>query len=188
MDRLDTARLLAHLADYPQGISEYELIKNLQAQDYLPHWEPGDTLTLFRVHFLLRHLIYRLRDELWQSQTAHLRIELTQLQLLPYEQGPAQLAPLDSLRSYYLDLGNLTTTTAHQVDDLLDSFWLRYLGADDKQAALVLLGLQEPVSPAQIKQRYRQLASRHHPDRGGDSSTLQTINQAMETLKRHYSL
>ncbi len=38
-----------------------------------------------------------------------------------------------------------------------------------------------------IKYRYRQLVSQHHPDRGGSTSRLQSINLAMEILQRYYA-
>ena len=37
-----------------------------------------------------------------------------------------------------------------------------------------------------IKHRYRQLVSLHHPDRGGNTARLQSINKAMEILERYY--
>ncbi|MBU2294721.1 MAG: J domain-containing protein, partial [Gammaproteobacteria bacterium] len=39
---------------------------------------------------------------------------------------------------------------------------------------------------ATIKHRYRQLVSLHHPDRGGSTARLQSINKAMEILERYY--
>ncbi|MCO3066035.1 hypothetical protein FA243_29305, partial [Pseudomonas aeruginosa] len=43
------------------------------------------------------------------------------------------------------------------------------------------------VYKRQIKLRYRQLVSQHHPDRGGSTARLQSINKAMEILQRYYS-
>lgn len=41
------------------------------------------------------------------------------------------------------------------------------------------------TDPASIKARYRQLAMEHHPDRGGDTATMQAINsQYHDALKR----
>jgi DnaJ-class molecular chaperone len=44
----------------------------------------------------------------------------------------------------------------------------------------------QALNLATIKQRYRQLVSQHHPDRGGSTSRLQSINLAMEILARYY--
>jgi curved DNA-binding protein CbpA len=39
------------------------------------------------------------------------------------------------------------------------------------------------VDDATIKRRYRRLAMRHHPDRGGDGVRLREINAALATLQ-----
>jgi len=45
------------------------------------------------------------------------------------------------------------------------------------------LGLDRGASAAEIKERYRELAKRHHPDRGsGDDAELARINAAYEVL------
>jgi len=45
-----------------------------------------------------------------------------------------------------------------------------------------ILGLQQGCSQEEIKKAYRRLASQHHPDKGGDTSTFQNIQAAYETL------
>jgi len=61
-------------------------------------------------------------------------------------------------------------------------------GDGEKAAALALFELEDgPVDYALIKLRYRQLVSQHHPDRGGSTARLQSINKAMEILQRYYS-
>ena len=61
-------------------------------------------------------------------------------------------------------------------------------GGDEKQAALELFELnhEQTLDLSRIKQRYRQMVSLHHPDRGGSTERLQSINLAMEILERYY--
>jgi curved DNA-binding protein len=44
------------------------------------------------------------------------------------------------------------------------------------------LGVAKNASQDEIKKAYRKLAAKHHPDKGGDTATFQSIAQAYETL------
>ena len=108
---------------------------------------------------------------------------------LPYQPGRVELAEHDPLRDYYLDLDQLRATDERDVEKLLASFWTRMQGGEEKRAALELFELDDAtqvLSLAIIKHRYRQLVSQHHPDRGGSTARLQSINKAMEILERYY--
>ena len=50
-----------------------------------------------------------------------------------------------------------------------------------------LLGVDENSTPKQIRDRYRRLAMRHHPDRGGDAVTFSAIQNAYEVLINPFS-
>ena len=45
------------------------------------------------------------------------------------------------------------------------------------------LGVSKTASPEELKKAYKKLAMQHHPDKGGDQTTFQEINEAYETLK-----
>lgn len=45
-----------------------------------------------------------------------------------------------------------------------------------------VLGVGRDASPDDIKKAYRRLASKHHPDKGGDNAKFQEIQAAYETL------
>ncbi|GCE13176.1 J domain-containing protein [Tengunoibacter tsumagoiensis] len=53
-----------------------------------------------------------------------------------------------------------------------------------RQQALAVLGLPLNATPEQIKRRYRALAKRYHPDRGGDPRQMQKIIAAYELLMK----
>jgi DnaJ-class molecular chaperone len=42
------------------------------------------------------------------------------------------------------------------------------------------LGLGEGASPAEVKEAWRQLASVHHPDRGGDAAEFTRLRKAYQ--------
>ena len=54
----------------------------------------------------------------------------------------------------------------------------------ERKQALDVLGLPPHATPAQIKQRYRKLAKRYHPDLGGDPHQMQRLTAAYELLMR----
>ncbi|HBX54949.1 DNA-J related domain-containing protein [Pseudomonas sp. UBA2684] len=196
-DDLDPAldlpeQLLQLLQAAPAGLGEYQLIQQLKSRHctHIPNLPLTDKLVLFRTHFLLFNALYSLRERLWGEQAGYVQISPLCIQLLPYQAGSAELSPHDPLRDYYLDLHNLRDTDERDVAKLLASFWTRMQGGEEKQAALELFELgdsQQPLNLAAIKHRYRQLVSQHHPDRGGSTSRLQSINKAMEILERYYN-
>src|SRR3546814_10270661 len=109
--------------------------------------------------------------------------------LFPYTTLFRSLAEQDALRAYDLDLSNLRDTDEDDVERLLASFWTRMQGSDEKRAALELFELDrasQPLTLELIKRRYRRLVGLHHPDRGGSTQRLQSINLAMEILERYY--
>jgi DnaJ-class molecular chaperone len=73
--------------------------------------------------------------------------------------------------------------SATEVVELLRQFHAASRRKDQRRAALAELGLQDPVDDATIKHRYRRLAMRHHPDRGGDGARLREINAAWALLE-----
>ena len=57
----------------------------------------------------------------------------------------------------------------------------------ERQQALSVLGLPPNATRQQIKRRYRSLAKKHHPDRGGDQRQMQRIIAAYELLMKDQS-
>lgn len=141
-----------------------------------------DNLTLFQSHFLLFHHLYQLQSQLWANQLGHLKISPLNIQLSDYRAGERNLQQHDALRDYYLDTGNLDNTTPKDIDKMLDNFWRRYLSPAERKAALDLLGLEDPVDDQTIKQSYRRLVMQHHPDRGGETERLQSLNEVIRVL------
>ena len=181
------AMVREELTRRPAGLREYDLIQYLREAGWTEFRRPGvdDRLALFRQHFLLFHVLYRLRDTLREEQAGELVIDL-RIVIEPYRPGREALAAGDPLRGYYLDLSQLEKTTEADVEALLEGFWERLEAGEEKGSALAVMGLEEPVDYPTIKRRYRQLAMRHHPDRGGNHVRLQELNRAMAVLTRYY--
>ncbi len=190
------------LREQPEGCSEYQLIQQLKARHstHIPNLPLLDKLVLFRTHFLVFNALYRLRDQLWGENSYNLQISPLCVQLQPYVAGTSGVVENDPLREYYLDMTNLRDTDEEEVERLLASFWSRMRGdfvdgrsdswdPEQKRAALELFELDQEATSLSlhtIKRRYRQLVSIHHPDRGGSTARIQSINLAMEILQRYY--
>ncbi|MGI8566324.1 MAG: J domain-containing protein [Pyrinomonadaceae bacterium] len=54
--------------------------------------------------------------------------------------------------------------------------------ADHKKDYYSILGADESDEAGVIERRYKRLAVRHHPDRGGDEEKMKTINEAYRVL------
>ena len=56
---------------------------------------------------------------------------------------------------------------------------------EEIENALEVLGLPKLITKADIKKRYRFLAQKHHPDKGGDANQMEKINQAYKLLIKY---
>lgn len=61
----------------------------------------------------------------------------------------------------------------------------RWLSALEEQDPYRALGVSPMASPQQVKERYRELAFRSHPDRGGSPDRMRELNQAYERILNH---
>ena len=176
--------LLGILSD-GKGRGEYELIKSLQQDEQLRPLlttAAGDSLALYRTHFMLFHVLYHLADELAQSQQALLEISALSIRCGEYRAGEQRLAQTDAVREYYLDWQNYDQADAKVVDELIASFWIGLHRQYDRKDALNTLGLSDPVDDGIIRKAYQRLAMEYHPDRGGDDEKIQMINAAARLL------
>lgn len=174
------------LEEHPEGVSEHDFLRTLDEQGFFKTLDAAasSTLLLFQKHFLLFHVLYSINQQRVADKRGGLQITPMLIKQLDYLEADTQIGEFDSLCDYYLELENLASATGDEVDDLLNGFWVKYLRNDKRGAALEALGLNDPVTDAQIVQRYRKLANVHHPDKGGDKDKIQAINEAYVVLIR----
>jgi len=181
------------LLDHSDGLSEYELFNQLKSPPYELFTAEAlrDPLSLFQSHFILFNALYQLQDSWFLNQTGLLQIHCSSIRRNPWEAGQNGLIAQDKLRAYYLDWTNLSDTDQSQVEAMLDSFWLGFSGMPSQvqnnnmplQQALDLLNLTSPYSSQQLKQQYRKMLHKHHPDKGGDNGQTVQLHNAYERLK-----
>ncbi|CAG9296647.1 DNA-J related domain-containing protein [Celerinatantimonas diazotrophica] len=164
-------------------ISEYQLMKKLQNHSFLVQFDPKNSeLKLFQHHFVVMNALYQLRDMLLNYDFT-LAIGALNIELLKQHRADnrSHVIKHDALRDYYLDWEQLAQTQVADVEKLLNDFWNGFAVNHDN--ALTILQLPCGANQSQIKQRYKEMALKHHPDRGGDAKQFEKITQAYQQLK-----
>lgn len=166
---------------------EYELVTIVDGLGLFV-WSEDFNLRLFQKHFVVQHCLYRLQREC----LPHYSIQITPLKirlLTDTEKGQSQAVsddPKRELAEYYLNLENLAAATSEDVSELLANFWKKYQAYQNRDEHLRQLGLEPGAGWEQVQERYRELAGKLHPDKGGDAEAFVQIRQAFEALKKRY--
>ncbi len=181
------APILAQLLADAPVYKLHELMQRLENQGCLPDWETTADIQLFRTNFLLMNGLYQLQQQLLECGT-WLHVAPLALHLVPISVGNSWLQQADPLRDYYLDWRHCFVTTQQDIEALLHDFWRRYsaqpaLSAQMRRQALATLGLTDTATYPMIRQRWKQLALQHHPDRQGDALQFMAIRLAWEQLR-----
>jgi hypothetical protein len=202
--------LLSLKLQFVEGISEFELISMLIKPPFSIFDEDAlrEPLLLFQTHFIVFHSLYHLRSEWRRELVGELEIRATKIKLTPMsslepslqvaDMPETNLSADDPLADYYLDWKNLMATDQAAVDQLLNDFWQKLAGHDvdaklhkaDLAEALAILKLDtiDDFSLVELKQQYRKLQHRCHPDKGGSVAESQLILQAYTKLYKHFSV
>ncbi|AHC16200.1 DNA-J related domain-containing protein [Salinispira pacifica] len=182
-------QILPHLEEilknYPEGITEYQLLKLLQERFAgVFNSAESEPLEIYHSHFFLFHCLYHLQRQLWRSGQ-DLNIFCLDIRIVNYQpaaesgkrpvpdhttEKPAEqsLDPADPLREYYLDWSNYEEADEESVagmlrtaSRLLNAYW-------QKDEAMETLGLTEPLNRDELNRRFRELSKKYHPDAGAD--------------------
>ncbi|MGM0541994.1 MAG: DNA-J related domain-containing protein [Pseudomonadota bacterium] len=189
--------LIGEILNARQTISEYQLMRYL-AEEGLSEFKPDlDPLIMFRAHFLLFHLLYRLQERWFFESRGWLNIHTTDIHLLEMEFVPSsvkgarqELVQNDPVKSYYLDYSEFLNTQEEDVLSLLDDFWrkmqghpIHSIGQEARSQAQQTLGLEgQTLSLQSVKLQFRSMSQQHHPDKGGDPQIFRQICDAKEVL------
>ena len=196
-----TAIILASLKKHPTGFSEYTLIQAIEAAGVFDALDTQADLALFQKHFLTMNALYHLQTIFWEEEALYLSISALNIHLMPHSEESHNKEPNnkdrattssatlpeqsrnEALKSYYLDWSHYNEADEASVIRLLNSFWQRLLNPEQRQQALDILEIAEQAPDhATIKRQFRQLAAKHHPDKGGDAVSFIAIREAYEVL------
>jgi len=178
------------LNDFPLT-NEHQLIKHLQDNKVTPFdtFSLAESKDLFSAHFLCMHVLYHLKREYSDKQTFVLDIQLVRIHRIPLDESDElnnnekmAIETIDPLESYYLNSKHYFETQEDEINDLLKSFWQKYMAQDEKKEALDVLNLPIDADEKMIKTQYKHLAQKHHPDKGGCAEMFTKIRQAKTVL------
>ena len=172
--------------DAEQAIEEQYLLKRLGLKLHCDTVRSED-MARFQQHFVLYHLLYRVQQQLLDSQQGYLSVELAKVRLLSVSHTPVSDAQ-DSRRQYYLNWHNFYQMTEQLLDQHLNAFWQNFAVSQSAQVALseaeakALLQLPAHFNFDQLKKAYRTKALQLHPDRGGEAQQFILLRQAYQRL------
>lgn len=181
------------LRENPLGITELNLIKALQGPPWelIGHVNYAEPDKLYPVHFLIFHVLYRLRDQLAESaESLSISPLLIQLSTQDVISSTRTLSEVDRLMAFYLDLSKYQLPES-SIFQMMDDFWSGRFGRQPARrevndAADVLGFGRLPSSFDDVKYRFRRAVMQAHPDRGGETEAIQNLNQAFSVLKAHF--
>jgi len=193
-----TQTIVAFL-DQKNPCTEHEILNKLKTDKIAPFDQLNlqQSKDLFCAHFLTMHALYNLQNEYLSKQQYCLDIQSIKVERHPYfsknsindlasenslSKSLDSLTKHDPLKEYYLNISHYFETSEDEVNELLKSFWKKYLAQDDKQQALSTLALPANSNYETIKKQYRLLAQKHHPDKGGCGKYFAKVNAAKSIL------
>jgi len=189
MDALeDIITAISAFLDKKPHCTEHELLSELSKNAVVPfnQFNIQHSKDLFSAHFLIMHALYHLQKNYLKAKQYCLTIEAIKIERLAYKAGTDGLTQHDPLRDYYLDITHYFETNEAEVNDLLNTFWTKFLAQDDKQQALAILDLPANSDYLSVKKKYRLLAQQHHPDKGGCGQQFAKISAAKRILDQCY--
>ncbi len=136
--------------------------------------------------------LYQIQRELWPEG---LYLEISPLSICLHLRGESSAChhtPADNgeqkLRDYYLDWQHFEATSEQDVVSLLNGFWQRYMAVDLKMDAYQILQVTPEDGWSAVRQSYRRLAAKYHPDRGGDVTQFLVVREAYEVLSQVHAV
>lgn len=177
---------------------EFDILKELTTQGFEQFTPSLEPLELFRSHFLLFHILYRLQDKWANEEKGTLAIHTLEIRLLYTGNSEARdIASLadfgetpEDVKTYYLDYQKFLDTQEEEVIELLESFWQSFGDLPTHQGSSMnieesinVLQIDGHLTADKINKQFRKLSQIHHPDKGGDAETFHQLCEARDRLK-----
>ncbi|HEY9034636.1 MAG TPA: DNA-J related domain-containing protein [Pseudomonadales bacterium] len=168
-----------------EQLAIHQLLQRIKNITTVPVLDEDAQLALFKLNWLMMNALYSLQSSLLDDgYYLHISTLDIHLQALPVDPAGSTERQLqhDRLRSFYLDWRQFSDTTRDEVEALMDGVWRHYTSDEQLRRACHVLELDGHDDIGKIRRNYRRLASRHHPDRGGDARQFMAVREAYEVL------
>lgn len=176
--------ILQVLQQNPQRLAIHHLLAKIQSKISIPKLDNNEQLALFKLNWLMMNALYQLQQNLLhEGYCLHISTLDIHIEAITHSQAKSSEVQSQKLRDYYLDWTNFNETSVAEVNAMLEGIWQDCYKPEQKQQAFNTLGLKPNANKQAIKLRYRELANKHHPDKGGNTETFMQIRQAYELLK-----
>lgn len=178
--------VLQVLCERAGSLAIHQLLQQVKKRYTIPPLDSDAQVAVYKLNWLIMNALYQLQTDFYQ-QGYYLHISTLDIHLEALsDNANAEVKPSsnEALRDYYLDWRRFSETSKEQVEDLLAGMW-RYAISDEKaQNAYTILGLEPHTTIAQVRKRYRHLASRYHPDKGGTAEEFMQVREAYEIIMK----
>ena len=168
----------------------HHLATELQNQGLIHTLDENPGNDLFKRNFLLMNALFELQEILMPKQWLQVRaMEIQIFRIIPNNVN-LLINEDNSLREYYLNWANYDPSD-NLVREMLESFWntyQEYIGVNTqlmyKGQALKVFELDESATDKEIRQQWRRLALKWHPDRPeGNAARFREICEAWQSLR-----
>lgn len=184
--------VLWRLTDETEPVSEHDLLADLAHEDAFKKLSAGSAIRKqSQQHFLLMHVLYRLRERFKDSEF-RLQMRPDAICLLDrnapsttddpeVEQILAEKEEDEALRDYYLDATQLVVIGGQGIS--LEHH-KRHYDKVRRRGLYAALEINGKADWDEVKSAYRQKAIANHPDKGGDVEQFHRVRHAYNELKR----
>lgn len=196
LESINTDKIRDFLLSRQTPCYESELMKLA-----IPEFDIADAapLALYQNHFILFHILYRLKDEFYEERKyLHIHFMRTSLADYPpegkcrffeehtgmfcgtpcggkgfceFHSAKSRENELDELsdKYFYFDRKNFNALDAETAKAFIDGTWEILAHYNDYEKSFAVLGLPRSAGITDVKKKFRTLAKKFHPDHGEES-------------------
>lgn len=176
-----------------QGVKEvkiYELVQHVVDQNVYC-WSDEAFVATYQKLFITQAAICALYLEYEVGTEYQLVTSSVSVRLLRGASNVAENTPQTTVSetslvrpniAFFANENNFFSATSESIQELICGFWRQYDQHMSMRPALEVLGLDESASWEEVRARYRELATAHHPDKGGQAVQFVKVREAYEAL------